>query len=183
MPPPPAFHMLLETVYAPRVSLPNADDVVNDGSAQAPLPEEVGGGVAGADADADAVGAGLDEEGEADGDVPGEESDGDDGDGDACDRDEPDADEPDADEPDADADRDADADGADCPAVVAAPVAVEGPVGAAVCPIMAACFPLAAACLGTYAWAGFPSAAGAARVVAAPSAVPGREAEVTTCAF
>ena len=44
MPPPPAFHMLLETVYAPRVSLPNADDVVNDGSEQVPLPLEVGGG-------------------------------------------------------------------------------------------------------------------------------------------
>jgi hypothetical protein len=40
--------MLLETVYAPRVSLPNADDVVNEGSVQVPLPLEVGGGVAGA---------------------------------------------------------------------------------------------------------------------------------------
>jgi hypothetical protein len=65
--------MLLETVYAPSVSLPKADEVVNDGSAQLAL-AEVGGGVL-----AGAVGA--------DGDVPGEEAEGeDDADGDACDR-------------------------------------------------------------------------------------------------
>ena len=43
MPPPPAFHMLLETVYGPRFSLPKSDDVVNVGSVHAPLPAGAGG--------------------------------------------------------------------------------------------------------------------------------------------
>ena len=127
MPPPPAFHMLLETVYAPWVSLPNADDVVNDGSVQAPLPLEAGGGVAGVEAGAEVVAVGLGWAGEDDGDVPGEEADGD---GDAAD--------------DADAEGDAGDGDAEVPAVGAA-----GPVAATVFSIMALCFPLAAACRGT----------------------------------
>ena len=42
MPPPPAFHMSLEIVYAPSVSLPNAAEVVNDGSVQLPLVVVIG---------------------------------------------------------------------------------------------------------------------------------------------
>jgi hypothetical protein len=119
--------MLLETVYAPSVSLPKSDDVVNDGSVQAALPAEVGGGVAGVEAGAEAVGVAVGWVGEAVGDVPGEEADGDDGDeeadDDAC---------------------DGDGDGA-----AVAPVGVVGPVAVTVFSIIAACFPLEAACLGT----------------------------------
>jgi hypothetical protein len=126
--------MLLETVYAPRVSLPNADDVVNDGSVQVPLPLEVGAGVAGVEAGAELVAVGLGWVGEDDGEVPGEEADGEDGEGDAAD--------------DADADAEAEAgagDGdADAPAVGST-----GPVAAAVFSIMAACLALVAACRGT----------------------------------
>jgi hypothetical protein len=117
----------LETVYAPRVSLPNADDVVNDGSVQVPLPLEVGAGVAGAEAGAEVVAVGLGWVGEDDGDVPGDEADGEDGDGDAAD--------------------DADAEGDACDAEVA--VGAAGPVPAAIFSNMAACFPLVAACRGT----------------------------------
>ena len=117
-------------MYAPRVSLPNADDVVNDGSVQAPLPLEAGGGVAGVEAGAEAVAVGLGWVGEDEGDVPGEEADGEDGDGDAAD--------------DADAEGDAGDGGAEVPAVGAA-----GPVAATVFSIMAACLALVAACRGT----------------------------------
>ena len=119
--------MLLETVYAPRVSLPNAADVVNDGSVQAPLPLEVGGGVAGVEAGAEAVAVGLDWVGEAEGDVPGEEADSED---DAAD--------------DADAEGDACDGDAEVPAV-----GVAGPVAAAIFSSMAACLALVAACRGT----------------------------------
>jgi hypothetical protein len=120
--------MLLETVYAPSVSLPKADEVVNDGFAQVAPPAEVGGGApAGALAGAVAageVGAALGWVGESDGDVPGEEADGeDDADGAACDR---------------------ERDGAEATAA-----GVVGPVAVTVFSIMAACFPLEAACLGT----------------------------------
>jgi hypothetical protein len=114
--------MLLETVYAPSVSLPKSDDVVNDGSVQVAPPAEVGGGVTAVVAGAEGVAAGW--VGEAVGDVPGAEADGDDGDGDdddAC-----------------------DGDGAEV-----APAGVVGPVAVTVFSIMAACFPLEAACLGT----------------------------------
>jgi hypothetical protein len=67
--------MSLETVYAPRVSLPKAADVVNDGSVQVALPAEVGGGATGVEAGAEALGEGLGWV-EADGDGPGEEADG-----------------------------------------------------------------------------------------------------------
>jgi hypothetical protein len=125
MPPPPAFHMLLETVYAPSVSLPKSDDVVNDGSVQVALPPETGGGVTAVVAGAEAVGVAAGWVGEAVGDVPGAEADGDDGDGD-------------------DDDDAFDGDGAEV-----APVGVVGPVAVTVFSIMAACFPLEAACLGT----------------------------------
>jgi hypothetical protein len=140
--------MLLETVYAPSVSLPKSDDVVNDGSVQVAPPAEVGGGVTGVEAGAEAVGVAVGWEGEAVGDVPGAEADGDDGDG----------------------DDDDDAWDGDGPAIVA--VGVVGPVAVMVFSIMAACLPLAAACLGTYAW-GAP-----VRVVAAPWGAPVRVAEV-----
>jgi hypothetical protein len=123
--------MLLETVYAPRVSLPNADDVVNDGSVQPPLPLEAGGGVAGVEAGAEVAAVGLGWAGEADGDVLGEEADGD---GDAAD--------------DADADADAEGDAGDGDAEVPA-VGAAGPVAATVFSIMAACLALVAACRGT----------------------------------
>jgi hypothetical protein len=113
--------MLLETVYAPSVSLPKAADVENDGSVQVALPTEVGGGVTGAEA----VGVAVGWEGEAVGDVPGEEADGDDGDGD-------------------DDDDAWDGDGAEIVAV-----GVVGPVAVTVFSIMAECLPLPAACLGT----------------------------------
>jgi hypothetical protein len=116
--------MLLETVYAPSVSLPKSDDVVNDGSVQVALPAVTGGGVAAVVAGAEAVGVAVGSVGEADGDVPGKEADGDDDD-DAC-------------------DGDGDGDGA-----VLAPVGVVGPVAVMVFSIMAECFPLEAACLGT----------------------------------
>jgi hypothetical protein len=112
--------MLLETVYAPSVSLPKSDDVVNDGSVQVAPPAEVGGGVLAVVAGAEAVGVAVGWVGEADGDVPGEEADGDDDD-DAW-----------------------DGDGAEL-----APVGVVGPVAVMVFSIMAECFPLEAACLGT----------------------------------
>jgi hypothetical protein len=118
--------MLLETVYAPSVSLPKAADVVNDGSVQVAPPAVVGGGVAGMEAGAEAVGVAVGWVGEADGDVPGEEADGDDGDGDDDARD------------------DGDADGVATPAA-----GVVGPFAVTVRSIIAACFPLEAACLGT----------------------------------
>jgi hypothetical protein len=119
--------MLLETVYAPSVSLPKSDDVVNDGSVQVALPAEADGGVTGVEAGAEAVGVAVGWVGEAVGDVPGAEADGDDGDGDddACDEDDA-------------------GDGAEV-----ASDGVVGPVAVTVRSIMAACFPLEAACLGT----------------------------------
>jgi hypothetical protein len=74
--------MLLETVYAPSVSLPNAADVENDGSVQVGLPETDTGGLTEGLA-AGAVGFVLGWVGLADGDVPGEEADGADADGEA----------------------------------------------------------------------------------------------------
>src|ERR1700679_2199331 len=75
MPPPPAFHMLLETVYGPRFSLPKSEDVVNVGSVQAAVPAEVGGGVLRVvGLGAGAVGAEL---GAGAGDAPGAGADGD----------------------------------------------------------------------------------------------------------
>ena len=126
MPPPPAFHMSLETVYAPRVSLPKAADVENDGSVQLAPPETDRGGLTEGLA-VGAVGSAVDWEGEAVGDVPGEEAEGDDGDGD-----------------DDEADDARDGDGAEI-----APAGVAGPVAVTVFSIMAECLPLAAACLGT----------------------------------
>jgi hypothetical protein len=116
--------MLLETVYPPSVSLPKADDVVNDGSVQVAPSAEVGGGVVAVLAGAEAVGVALGWVGEADGDVPGGEADG-------------------LDEADDDA-WDGDGDGAEL-----APVGVVGPVAVMVLSIMAECLPLEAACLGT----------------------------------
>jgi hypothetical protein len=119
--------MSLETVYAPRVSLPNAEDVEKDGSVQVPLPLEVGGGAVGLDAGAEAVEIGTGWVGEADG-VPGDEADGD----------------GDADGDEADDDGRDDGDDAERSGVAAV-----GPVAVMVRSIMAACFPLEAACLGT----------------------------------
>jgi hypothetical protein len=116
--------MLLETVYAPSVSLPKSDDVVNDGSVQVALPAEAGGGVTEVEAGAEAVGVAVGWVGEAVGDVPGAEADGD-GDDDAFDEDDA-------------------GDGAEV-----ASDGVVGPVAVTVRSIMAACFPLEAACLGT----------------------------------
>ena len=65
-------------MYAPSVSLPKSDDVVNDGSVQVAPPAEVGGGVTGVEAGAEAVGVAVGWVGEAVGDVPGAEADGDD---------------------------------------------------------------------------------------------------------
>jgi hypothetical protein len=113
--------MLLETVYAPSVSLPKSDDVVNDGSGQVAPPAEAGGGIAGVEAGAEAVGVAVGWAGGTVGDVPGEEADGDDDEAD-----------------------DGARDGAGLPAA-----GVVGPVAVTVFSIMAACFPLEAACLGT----------------------------------
>jgi hypothetical protein len=82
MPPPPAFHMLLETVYGPMFSLPKSEDVVNVGSVHAPLPAETGGGVVwvvGVGAGVVGVEVEVGVLGEGAGDVPGAEADGDEG--------------------------------------------------------------------------------------------------------
>ena len=112
-------------MYAPRVSLPKAADVENDGSVQLAPPETDRGGLTEGRA-VGAVGSAVGWEGEAVGDVPGEEADGDDGDGDD------------------EADDAWDGDGAEI-----APADVAGPVAVMVFSIMAECLPLAAACLGT----------------------------------